>query len=83
MAVRSSKPQTVFSARARAREEPTGSSFTLNEIVRLTETDYEERPVSTTEAVGLPNMIGTHTYGRAAAWEVVDGCFVLPARDVR
>ncbi len=60
-----------------------GSSFTLHEIVRLTETDYEERPVSTTKAAGLPNIIGTHTYGRTAAWEVIDGCFVLPASDVR
>ena len=61
-----------------------GYSFTLNEIVRLTPRDYEERPVRTVEpgnaASWTSTIVGTHTYARARSAEIVDGCTWVPCR---
>lgn len=53
-----------------------GYSFTLNEILTLTPTDYEERPWRTIDPTWNPGLIGTHTYSHAGGIEVVDGCFL-------
>jgi hypothetical protein len=60
-----------------------GTSFSLNEIVCLTETDYEERSVITVPPHGVRGLVGTHTYGRSSQWEVVDGFFEVPAGTTR
>jgi hypothetical protein len=59
-----------------------GTSFSLNEITVLNENSYEERLASTTDARGVPGIFATHTYARGGGWEMVDGCFRLPQRDV-
>ncbi len=50
-----------------------GSGIVLNEILRLTKTEYEERPFRTIRPDWLPGLIGTHTLNRDSAYEVVDG----------
>jgi len=60
-----------------------GSSFGLNEITVLTETDYAERPVLTVGPDWAPNMVATHTYNRIGSIEVVDGKFRRAPDDVR
>lgn len=60
-----------------------GSSFALNEITVLTETDYAERPVLTVRPDWAPNMVATHTYNRIGSIEVADGKFRRARDDVR
>ncbi len=55
-----------------------GRSFSLNEIIRLTPTAYEERQVMTTMPKGMRGIVGTHTYGRSSHWETIDGLFIVP-----
>ncbi len=52
-----------------------GRSFSINEVTRLDDMMYEERPVGTLTPDRLPGAIGTHTYSRAGEWEAIDGCF--------
>ena len=50
-----------------------GYSFSLNEVVRLTPRDYEERPILTVEPHLLGNLMAAHTYNRDGWIEVIDG----------
>jgi len=50
-----------------------GYSFTLNEIVTLSPTAYEERPGLTVTPDWDPGLLGTHTYNRSGRIEVTDG----------
>lgn len=50
-----------------------GSGIVLNEISRLTRTEYEERPFRTIQPDWLPGLIGTHTVNRDSVYEIVDG----------
>ena len=50
-----------------------GYAFGLNEIVTLTPTEYEERPIFTVEPHWFPGFRGCHTYNRAGRVEVIDG----------
>jgi hypothetical protein len=59
-----------------------GRSFRINEITELDATTYSEREAARLEPTFLPNMVGTHTYGRAGQWEVIDGYFRVPRRRV-
>lgn len=50
-----------------------GYSFTFNEIVTLSTTDYAERARRTVEPDWDRELVGTHTYGRVGSVEVIDG----------
>ena len=49
-----------------------GHSFTLNEVLALDPSAYEERPL--VRVAAPPGCIGTHTYARLGALEIVDAC---------
>jgi hypothetical protein len=60
-----------------------GYAFSLNQIVRLTEGEYEERPLRVVEpgcADWARGLGGTHSYARAPGLEIVDGFTWVPAR---
>jgi hypothetical protein len=50
-----------------------GRSLTLNEIVVLDAEHYREEPRVTVEPTWMSSLVGTHTYGRAGAIEIIDG----------
>jgi hypothetical protein len=50
-----------------------GGAIEWREIVALTGTAYEERPVHRTDQAVLPRNHATHTYDHSTAWEVLDG----------
>ena len=56
-----------------------GRSMTLNEIVVMDHEQYREEPRVTIDPVWMKGMVGTHTYGRAGAVEIIDGKTRLPA----
>jgi folate-dependent phosphoribosylglycinamide formyltransferase PurN len=56
-----------------------GRSMTLNEIVVMDHEQYREEPRVIIDAVWMKDLVGTHTYGRAGAVEIIDGKTRLPA----
>lgn len=50
-----------------------GYAMVLNEIVRLSETEYEERPVESIPPDWASGLLGTHTLNSAGRYEVIDG----------
>jgi len=59
-----------------------GRSMTLNEIVVMDHEHYREEPRVTIDPVWMKDLVGTHTYGRAGAVEIIDGKTRLPADQV-
>ncbi len=59
-----------------------GYAFGLNEIVRLTESDFEERPRVTVDPSWSRGLVGTHTYNRSERFEAVDGKVIRSRREV-
>jgi hypothetical protein len=59
-----------------------GRLTVLNEIMVLNERDYVERPGTVIDSRGSRNIIGTHSYARLKDVEVIDGCMILPAKQV-
>ncbi|MDQ6666578.1 MAG: hypothetical protein M3Z23_19535 [Acidobacteriota bacterium] len=55
-----------------------GYSFSLNEIVKLTPDEYEERPLVTVEPTWASGLRTTHTYNRLGRIEVTDGTKLVP-----
>jgi hypothetical protein len=55
-----------------------GYSFSLNEVVRLTTSEYDERMILTVEPTLFGDLMGTHTYNRAGSIEVIDGQRLTP-----
>ena len=51
--------------------------MTLNEIVVMDHEQYREEPRVTVDPVWMKDLVGTHTYGRAGAVEVIDGKTLL------
>jgi len=49
-----------------------GYALVFSEVLTLTETEYEERPISRIEPGLIAGCIGTHTYNRTEQFEVVD-----------
>ena len=49
-----------------------GYALEFSEVLRLSETEYEERPLSRIEPGLIAGCIGTHTYNRTEQFEVVD-----------
>lgn len=50
-----------------------GYAMTVNEVLRLTPTDFEERPVTWVPPSWMPGLLGTHTWNESSQWQVVDG----------
>jgi hypothetical protein len=55
-----------------------GYACHLNEILRLTTKEYEERTVAEILPTWSPGLLGTHTYNRTGTVEVVDGRIRVP-----
>ena len=55
-----------------------GYSFAINEIVKLTPDEYEERPLVTVEPTWAAGLRTTHTYNRLGLIEVTDGTTLRP-----
>ena len=60
-----------------------GRLIVFNEITTLNEREYSERPGAIIDTHDMPNMIGTHSYGRVGDVVVIDGCVPLSAKRVR
>jgi hypothetical protein len=52
-----------------------GYATVFSEVVTLSETDYEERPIARLDPDWVANNLGTHTYTRTDQFEVIDGNF--------
>ena len=50
-----------------------GFAINVNEVTRLTPTEFEERPVSYAAPGWSPRLLGTHTWNESATWQAVDG----------
>jgi hypothetical protein len=57
-----------------------GYRFTLQEIVKLSPTEYEERPIVTVGPEWDADLLATHTYNRGRTIEVTDGAMRRPRR---
>jgi hypothetical protein len=55
-----------------------GYALVFSEVLTLTETEYEERPINRIEPGLIAGCVGTHTYNRTEQFEVVDR--TLPAQ---
>jgi hypothetical protein len=49
-----------------------GYALVFSEVLKLTETEYEERPFSRLDPNLVPGQIGNHTYSRTDRFEVID-----------
>jgi len=52
-----------------------GYAIVFSEIVTLTESEYEERPIARLGPDWVEGNLGTHTYTRTGQFEVIDGNF--------
>ena len=59
-----------------------GCAYNLNEIVVLTKTDYEERPIAHVEPDRSKGQVGMHTYNFNERLEVIDIRAILPVSEV-
>ncbi|MGB7719075.1 MAG: hypothetical protein WBL65_04190 [Bryobacteraceae bacterium] len=50
-----------------------GYAIQVNEITRLTPTEFEERPVNWIPPAWNPGLLGTHTWNESSRLEVLDG----------
>lgn len=50
-----------------------GYGLVFSEVVRLTETEYEERPIARIDPGWAKGNHGTHTYSRSERFEAIDG----------
>jgi hypothetical protein len=52
-----------------------GYALVFSEVLTLTETKYEERPIARLDPGWVRGNLGTHTYTRTEQFEVIDGNF--------
>jgi hypothetical protein len=52
-----------------------GYATVFSEVLTLTETEYEERPIARLDPGWVKGNLGTHTYTRTDEFEVIDGNF--------
>jgi hypothetical protein len=52
-----------------------GYALVFSEVVTITETEYEERPIARLDPGWVRGNLGTHTYTRSEQFEVIDGNF--------
>lgn len=50
-----------------------GYAITLNEVDRLTPTEFAEHPVHHILPTWMPGLLGTHTWNQSPHWQVIDG----------
>ena len=50
-----------------------GYAITINEVTRLTPTEFQERPVTHLLPDWMPALEGTHTWNESSRWQVIDG----------
>lgn len=50
-----------------------GYAIAINEVVRLTPQEFEERPVSYLPPSWTPGLLGTHTWNENSIYQVIDG----------
>jgi hypothetical protein len=55
-----------------------GHAIAFNEILRLSPSEYEERPAGGLPPTWAPGLAGTHTFNFDSAFEVVDGLRLVP-----
>lgn len=55
-----------------------GQRICLNRVKVLSHTAYHEVPIQRLTLDCVPENIGTHTFNHNAAWEVLDGRFLVP-----
>ncbi|MEP6832080.1 MAG: hypothetical protein ABJB74_01750 [Gemmatimonas sp.] len=59
-----------------------GGAIQLNEVLVLSKTHYEERPVSRIDPDWAPELVGTHTINSSEHFETIDGRRLVPASAV-
>jgi hypothetical protein len=52
-----------------------GYALVFSEVLTLSETEYEERPIARLDPDWVRGNLGTHTYTRTEQFEVIDGNF--------
>jgi hypothetical protein len=52
-----------------------GYAIVFSEVITLSETEYEERPIARLDPDWVKANLGTHTYTRTGQFEVIDGNF--------
>lgn len=50
-----------------------GYGIVINEVTRLTASEFEERPVSYVPPSWSPGLLGTHTWNESSRYQVLDG----------
>ena len=50
-----------------------GHAIQVNEVTRLTATEFEERPVNWIPPAWCPGLLGTHTWNESSRFQVTDG----------
>ena len=50
-----------------------GYGMVVNEVTRLTESEFQERPVSYLSPSWRPGLLGTHTWNESSRYQVLDG----------
>jgi hypothetical protein len=52
-----------------------GGALVFSEVLALSETEYDERPIARLDPGWVRGNLGTHTYTRTEQFEVIDGNF--------
>jgi hypothetical protein len=52
-----------------------GYAIVFSEVITLSETEYDERPIARLDPDWVKGNLGTHTYTRTGQFEVIDGNF--------
>jgi hypothetical protein len=52
-----------------------GYAIVFSEVITLSETEYDERPIARLDPGWVKGNLGTHTYTRTGQFEVIDGNF--------
>jgi hypothetical protein len=52
-----------------------GYAIVFSEVITLSETEYDERPIARLDPGWVKGNLGTHTYTRTGEFEVIDGNF--------
>jgi hypothetical protein len=57
-----------------------GYSFSFHDITQLAPDRFEQHKIVTIDPVGIPHVVGTHSYSRSGDLEAIDACMVTSAR---
>lgn len=59
-----------------------GYAIVFSEVIALSETEYDERPIARLDPDWVKGNLGTHTYTRTGQFEVIDGNFAAKVSTV-